>query len=83
MRQNIQIKILKKDEKSVLTNYVTSLDFNPSETVLNQKTVIKSSISNFETFDIQEEILWHGNKKLKDDELMPLRSGLEYNLIVK
>lgn len=83
MRQNIQIKILKKDEKSVLTNYVTNLDFNPSETVLNQKTVIKSSISNVETFDVEEEILWYGNKKLKDDELMPLRSGLEYNLIVK
>ena len=83
MRQNIQIKILKNSGDTIVTNYVTSLDLQSSATTLTQKSIIKSSISNIDTFEIENEILWWGNKKLKDDEIVQLRSGLEYNLIVK
>lgn len=83
MRQNIQIKILKNSGKTIVTNYVTNLDLNPSDTTVNQKAAIKSSISNVDLFEVEDEILWWGSKKLKDDELVQLKSGLEYNLIVK
>lgn len=83
MKKSIQIKILTKGGDSTITNYVTVIDLEPSKTTSEQKQIIKSTISSVNNFHVENEILWLGNRELKDTEIVPLKTGLEYNLIVK
>ena len=83
MKHSIQIKVILEKNESVLRNYSTLVDTPENISSIDFKTNIKNSLSHLERFQEVKQVLWLGNKELKDDEIVPQKSGLEYNLILK
>lgn len=81
MRQDIQIKIYINN--NIVSNYTTTLDFQKDLTVTQQKDFIKSSIKGVDNLKKEKDVLWYGYTELKDDDIVKLKSGLEYNLYLK
>ena len=81
MRTNIQIKLLQKDR--TISNYVTNIELTEGALVSEAKSVCKSKFTEFVSEKIDKEVFYFGNKELQDTEVVPNKSGLEYNLILK
>lgn len=68
---------------SKIQNYVTNFNFNEDILVSDFKQEIKGTVKLLDTYDVDKETLYYGNKELKDDEKVPVRkSGLQYYLVV-
>lgn len=81
MRTNIQIKLLQGDR--TISNYLTGVDLRDGALVSEAKTICKSKFTEFVSDKIEKEVFYHGNKELQDTDVVPNKSGLEYNLILK
>ncbi len=81
MKTNIQIKIFKKN--TVITNYVTGFKISETFSILDFKNLIKSDIKQLPAHTIIDEVFYVGNKKLNDNDVVPISSGLEYNIFLK
>ena len=81
MKYSVQVKVLK--ETKTLKNYVTLFDVTENSTSVDFKNIIKSSLINLDNFQEVKQVLYWGNKEIKDNEIVPQVSGLEYNLILK
>lgn len=78
---NIQIKIIKSG--NTLSNYVIPIEVNVGENVLNIKNRCRTMIKNINQNKVSEDILYVGNRKLNNDNVIKDFYGLEYNLILK
>ncbi len=86
MRYIIQSKLLKGsgDTQTVLQNGLSPYETDKLLKVSEIKTMCKEKFNNLDKFEIKEENLYFGNNLLKNDlEVISVRPGLEYNLIVK
>ena len=83
MRHSVQIKVIIEKGEKLLRNYSTLVEMPDGVTTSNFKSNIKNNLISLERFEEVKQILWLGNKELKDDEVVPFKSGLEYNLIIK
>jgi len=81
MKKLLKITIEKENPKTNITQYATQFDVLSGTTVLELKTEIKATIAS--SFDIVKETLWDGQKELKDADLLPKSSNLDYILTVK
>ena len=81
MKYQTQIKVISKDKKINLTNYATTFNLNEDTKCGEFKTQIRSTLNFMNELKVVEEVLYLGNKKLEDDQILPTQSGLEYNLI--
>jgi hypothetical protein len=81
MKKSVKITIEKQNPKTNISQYATQFDALSGTTVLELKTDIKATITN--TFEIVKETLWDGQKELKDVDLLPKSSYLDYIMTVK
>ena len=81
MKKSVKITIEKEKSKTNISQYATQFDALSGTTVLELKTNIKSTITN--SFEVVKETLWDGQKELKDVDLLPKSSYLEYIMVVK
>lgn len=83
MKYQVQIKLLKSDSQNAISNYSTFLDSTENVTSSDFKQVCKSSIPQSANFSVEKEVLYFRNKELNDTDVVPTKSGLEYNLFIK
>ena len=82
MRQNIQVKIIYSSGDTI-SNYVSNFNLPEPAICSDVKNIIKSQISGSDAFTIEREVLYFGNKKLKDEDIVPKYPGAEYNIFIK
>jgi hypothetical protein len=75
------VKITVKKLKDNIKQYATQFDSLSGTTVLELKADIKSTITS--PFEVVKETLWDGQKELKDADLLPKSSYLDYIMVVK
>jgi hypothetical protein len=81
MKKSVKITIEKEKPKTIISQYATQFDVLSGTTVLELKTDIKATITS--PFEIVKETLWDGQKELKDVDLLPKSSYLDYIMTVK
>jgi hypothetical protein len=81
MKKSVRITIEKETPKSTINSYQTAIEATETTTVAEFKTSVKESISI--PFEMVKETLYNGSKELKDVDVLPKFSGLEYVLLIK
>ncbi len=80
MRYQTQVTTKFKN-KGNLQKYVTSFNLNENITVLEFKTEIKKTLKFLEVYSVENEIVYLGNNKLEDTDIVPSdKSGLQFFL---
>lgn len=83
MKYQLQITAKHKD-LGTLQNYVTSFNLTENMNSLDFKAEIKKTIKFLDRYTVEQEILYLGNNKLKDTDIVPMnKSGLQYYLELK
>lgn len=83
MKYSVQVKIFHETENKTMSNYVRAFDMSNDVTCSDFKTNIKNTLNTAYNLQVLKEVLYIGNKEIKDDEKVPLVSGIEYNLFLK
>ena len=82
MKYQTQVTIDLKDDRT-LQNYVTSFNFDENITVSEFKLKIKDEVKFLDIFSVDKEVIYLGNKELKDKDVVPNnKSGLQYYLVL-
>ena len=84
MMYKVQSKVIKGEKKDVVHNVNSNFITESLLTVAQLKTLVKTKINILEHAEIENEVLYLGNKEKKDEnEIIQLVSGLEYNVFIK
>jgi hypothetical protein len=81
MRQSVKITIQNEKTKRVLLSYVSNHEVEDTTISSELKKQIRETIS----YPCEEfsQTLWNDNKEVKDEQVIPNNSKLEYVLLIK
>lgn len=81
MRQSVKIAIQDEKTKRVISTYATNFEIENTITVSDLKKQIRETIT-YPCVEVSQT-LWNDNKEVKDEQIIPNNSKLEYVLLVK
>lgn len=83
MRYSVQIKVFRGDKNNLIQNYVSSFEINEDVTTSEFKTNLKKNINLINGFEVVKESILLGDSELLNDQKVPNKTGLKYEITLK
>ena len=77
---NTIVKITVKENGDVKRQYLSNFDLSDNQTSTDVKSILSKEYNISESLEIQSETLSFRNEELKNEDIVPLKPGLKYQL---